>query len=315
MVVIKKINHRIVLIFFLLLAVTPVKGQEFPWSLQYLTNMYTINPAYVGIWDRAGLMLSTRTNWVGVNGAPLTQQFSYNTPIKDQKSGVGLNIQRLNIGREKRMYFTGDYSYQLRLDMHYYMRLGLRAGILNIDNNLTDYDLYPDHINDPEFSNDVRLYYMTIFGVGAILYNENYYISMSVPQMVNNTFKINRSLYSSLPEFKTMYLSGGYAFKLVKGLILRPNLLFVGTVGKPVYFDAAAILYFPGNLQAGLNVRSNGAMCLSGQYTFRNNIRIGYAAEYFLIPDIRKYQLGTYEFFVGYDFNLYRRKNIRTNYF
>ena len=133
--------------------------------------------------------------------------------------------------------------------------------------------------------------------------------------MINNTFKVNRERYSSLPEFKTMYLAGGYAFKLVKGLVLRPNLLFVASIGRPVYFDAAAVLYFPGNLQAGLNLRSNGAMCLSGQYTFRNNLRIGYAAEYFLVPDIRKYQIGTYEFFVGYDFNLYRRKNVRTNYF
>lgn len=312
---IRRFLNSIVLIFFLLLAVTQVKGQEFPWSLQYITNMHTINPAYVGIWDRAGLMLSTRTNWVGINGAPLTQQFSYNTPIKDQKSGFGLNIQRLNIGLEKRMYFTGDYSYQIRLDMHYYMRFGFRAGILSFANNLTDYKLYPDYIPDSEFANDINLYYMTIFGFGGILYNEDYYISISVPQMMNNTFKVNRQRYSSLSEFQTMYLSGGYAFKLTKDFILRPNLLIAATVGKPVYFDAAAVLYFPGNLQAGLNIRSNGAVCFSGQYTFNNNLRIGYASEYFLIPDISKYQMGSYEFFVGYDFNLYRRKNIRTNYF
>jgi hypothetical protein len=155
---------------------------------------------------------------------------------------------------------------------------------------------------------------MTVIGVGAVLYNENYYISLSMPQIIKNTFNVNSELYSSMPQFSTMYLSGGYAFK-AGSYIIRPNLLVVETIGKPVYFDAAALLYFPGNLQAGLHLRSNGAMCVSGQYTFRNNLRIGYAAEYFIIPDISKYQLGTYEFFVGYDFNLYRRKNIRTNYF
>ena len=312
---IRKFIHIIVIVFFFLLAVTQVKGQEFPWSLQYITNMYTINPAYVGIWDRAGFGLSTRTNWVGIHGAPLTQQFSYNTPIKDQKSGFGLNVQRLNIGLEKRIYLTSDYSYQIRLDMHYYMRFGLRAGVLSFSNNLTDYHLYPDRVPDPEFQNDINLYFMTIFGVGGVIYNEDYYISLSVPQMINNTFKVNQSRYSSLSEFQTMYLAGGYAFKLARSLVLRPNLLVVASAGKPVFFDAAALLYFPGNLQAGLNLRSNGAMCLSGQYTFRNNLRIGYAAEYFLLPDIHKYQMGTYEFFVGYDFNLYRRKNTRNNYF
>ena len=112
-----------------------------------------------------------------------------------------------------------------------------------------------------------------------------------------------------------MYFSSGYAFRIAGSLILRPNLLLIETIGKPIYFDAASLLYFPGNLQLGLHLRTNGSMCLSGQYTFRNNLRIGYAAEYFVLQDISKYQLGTYEFFVGYDFNLYRRKNIRTNYF
>jgi len=306
----------VVLICFLsVLGINPAKGQEFPWSLQYVTNMHTINPAYVGMWDRAGLMLSTRSNWVGIKGTPLTQNITYFSPIKDQKSGVGINVQRLNTGREKRLFLTGDYSYQIRLDMHYYLRFGLRAGILNIDNNLPDYQLYPDEIPDPEFTSDIRLYYMTVVGLGAVLYNEDYYVSLSVPQMVNNTFKVNRSNYSSLPELKTAYLSSGYVFRLPKSIRLRPNLLVVGTIGKPLYFDAAAVMYFPSDFQVGVNLRSNGVMCFTGQYTFRNNLRLGYAAEYFIVPDIRKYQLGTYEFIVGYDFNLYRKRYARPNYF
>jgi len=313
---IKHFIHSIVLIYSLLgWGLGSAKGQEFPWSLQYITNMHTINPAYVGMWDRAGFMLSTRVNWVGIKGAPLTQNFTYFTPIKDQKSGVGINIQRLNTGREKRLFLTGDYAYQIRLDMHYYLRFGLRAGILNVDNNLLDYQLYPDDIPDPEFSSDIRLYYMTVFGVGAVVYNEDYYVSLSVPQMVNNTFKVNRSNYSSLPELKTAYLSSGYIFKLPKSIRLRPNLLVVGTKGKPLYFDAAAVMYFPSDFQVGLNLRSNGVMCFSGQYTFKNNLRLGYAAEFFIFTDIRKYQFGTYEFMVGYDFNLYRKKYVKPNYF
>jgi len=312
---IRRFIHRVALFLLILFASTQVKGQDYPWSLQYITNMYTINPAYVGIWDRAGLGISNRVNWVGINGAALYQQLSYNTPIKDQKSGFGLNLQKLNIGYEKRLSLTADYSYQIRLDMHYYMRFGFRAGILNLDNNLNDYHLYPDHITDPEFTTNVRLRYMTLFGVGAVLYNEDYYISFSIPQMIRNSFNVNKDLYSSMPKITTMYFSSGYAFRIAGSLILRPNLLLIETIGKPIYFDAASLLYFPGNLQLGLHLRTNGSMCLSGQYTFRNNLRIGYAAEYFVLQDISKYQLGTYEFFVGYDFNLYRRKNIRTNYF
>lgn len=306
---------HIIFLIFLLLSGKLVVAQEFPWTMQYVNNMYTINPAFVGMWDQAGFMLSTRKDYTTIKGSTLYQQFSYHSPIKDHESGFGGNIIRRDVGYEKRLFVTGDYSYQVRLDMYYYLRFGFKAGFVNYSNNLTDYQLYPDRIPDSQFNSDLRMYFMTVFGFGAVIFNDDYYVSLSVPQVINNTFKVNRTGYASLPEFKTAYLSSGYAFKLSNGLILKPNLLIVGTIGKPVYFDVAASLYLPANLQFGLNLRSNGAACLNTQFTFPNNVRIGFAADYAIIQDIRKFQLGTYEILIGYDFNIYRKKNARPNYF
>ena len=302
-------------LFLWLFAGKQARGQMFPWSLQYVTNMNTINPAYVGMWDQAGFMFSTRTNWVGFPKTPLSQQVSWFSPIKNQKGSLGLNVQNMNVGREKQLFLTGDYAYQVRVDVTHYLRLGLRAGFVNFDNNLTDYQLYPDKIPDLEFSTDVRMLFMTTVGVGAVYFNDDYFISLSMPQMINNTFKVNRSTYSSTQEFKTMYLSGGYVFRMARSLRIRPNLLVIGTLGKPVYFDAAAIVYLPSDLQLGINLRSNGEVCFSGQFTFKSGLKIGYAADYALATDIRKYQLGTYEFVVGYEYNLYRKKSSKPNFF
>ena len=317
---IRKYIHAAVLVLFLFLcSVEQVIGQsyEYIWSLplQYITNMQTVNPAYVGLWDKSGLLASTRINYVGISRAPVMQQFSYFTAIKDQKSGFGLNIQQLNVGREKELFVTGDYSYQIRLDMYNYFRLGFRGGIINYSNNLTDYQLYPDLITDQQFLIDVHNYFMTVFGIGALFYNENLYISLSAPQLISNTFKVNREWFSSVSEVKTAYLSAGYVFKLIGDMRIRPNILLVGTVGKPVYVDAAAILYLPENLQVGANIRSNGSFCLSGQYGFANNLRLGFAADYAVLQDIRKFQVGTYEILIGYDFNLYKRKYTKPHYF
>jgi len=291
------------------------EGQEYPWSLQYVTNMYTINPAFVGMWDQTNLIVSTRTNWVGIAKSPLSQQFSYHTPIKYQTSGWGLNIRNMNIGREKQLFLTTDYSYQVRMDMNHYLRFGLRGGVVNFSNNMSDYQLYPDRIPDLEFNSDVHLFFMSIVGFGTVFYNENYFISLSIPQIISNTFKANNNVYSSTREFETAYLSGGYVFKMVQNVRLRPNILLIGVSGKPICFDASAIIYLPNNLQLGLNLRSNGELCFSGQYLLGNGMRIGYAADYAFVQDIRKYQLGTYEFVVGYDFNIYRKKYTRPYYF
>jgi len=290
-------------------------GQEYPWSLQYTTNMNTINPAYVGMWDEAGLIVSTRTNWVGFAKNPLFQQVCYYTPVKNQKSGWGLNIRNMNTGREKQLFFSGDYSFQIRTDYNHYLRFGMRGGIVNFDNNLTDYQLYPDRIPDLEFSKDVRMFFMSTFGLGSVFFTEDYYISLSMPQIITNTFSVNRNAYSSTREFRTAYLSGGYVFRLPRSIRLRPNILFVSTISKKVYYDASAILFLPSNLQIGASIRSNGELCFSGQYILSNGMRIGYAADYAVGQDIRKYQIGTYELVVGYDFNIYRKKYVKPNYF
>ena len=311
-----KVTYKVVLmLLFCYVFEQQAKGQEYPWSLQYVTNMNTINPAFVGMNDQAGLMVSTRTNWVGIAKSPLSQQFNYNTPIKYQTSGLGLNIRHMNIGREKQLFLTADYSYQVRINMKHYLRFGIRAGVVDFDNTMTDYQLDPDHTPDLEFTSDVRLFFMSTFGLGTVFYNDDYFISLSIPQVINNTFNVNRKIFSSIREFKTAYLSVGYVFKMTKSVHLRPNLLFIGTVGKPISFDASALVYLPYDLQFGLSMRCNGKLCFSGQYTFNNGMRIGYAADYAVVQDIRKYQIGTYEFVVGYDFNITKRKYLKTFYF
>ena len=309
-----KSSHIIFLLFLFTLVIRQAKAQEFPWSLQYITNMHTINPAFDGMWDKTGLMVSTRQDYISIKGATMFQQFSFHSSVKDHESGYGFNIIKRYVGIEKQLFFTADYAYQIRFDMYNYLRFGLRAGILNYGNDLTRYHLYPDRIEDPEFTNDIKNYNMTVFGVGAVFFNDHLFVSLSTPRLINNTFSVNRDGYSSLQEFKTAYLSGGYVFKLPMGMLIRPNLLVVGTVGKPVYFDAAGILYMPNNLQLGLNLRSNGSTCLNAQFTFTNNIRIGFSADYALFQDISKFQIGTYEILVGYDFNIYRKSG-RPHYF
>jgi type IX secretion system PorP/SprF family membrane protein len=311
---IKKSIHIVILVFIFLHAAKQLKGQEYPWTLQYISNMHTINPAFVGMWDKAGLMVSTRQDYTTIKGATMFQQLSYHTAIKDHESGFGFNVIKRFVGIEKQLIFTGDYAFQVRLDMYNYLRFGLKAGILNYGNSLTRYHLYPDNIADPEFMYDIKNYNMTVVGVGGVFFNDNLYISFSVPRLINNTFNVNREGYSSMYEFKTAYLMGGYMFKLPMGFLLRPNLLVAGTVGKPISFDLATVLYFPTSLQLGINLRSDGSTCLSGQVSLANNIRVGFAADYSLFQDIRKFQVGTYEILVGYDINIYRKTG-KPNYF
>lgn len=292
------------------------EGQDmYPWSLQYITNMSTINPAYVGMWDKSGLLVCNQQGWVGIKGAPTFKYASYLTPVKNQRSGVGVEVLMSNIGPEKRIYLTGDYSYQVRMDFTHFLRFGLRAGVVNFSNNLNDLGLYPDGKDDPEFKKNIEMYNMTTFGLGGVYFTRDYYISLSLPNVINNTFNANTVGFSSMHNFNTIYLGGGYVLNLGQEMRFRPNLLVMASIGNLVDFDAAALFYLPSNLQLGVNYRKSGQVCLSAQYTFQNRMKIGYASKYALIQDIRKFQVGTYEILIGYEFNENKRRSKKPNYF
>ena len=312
---IKKLGYSILLLVSVLTVAPGLsKAQELPWTLQYLTNMNTINPAYVGIHDIAGFMVSTRKDYTWINGSNMYQQLSVQTPIRNSESGIAFNAIKRNVGYEKQLFLTFDYSYQVRLDYYNYLRFGFRGGVVNYSNNLTDYHLYPDGIPDSQFMSDVKNYFMTAFGIGALVFSDKYYVSLSVPQVISNTFNVNRTGFSSLQEFKTAYLMCGYVISLPYSMQLRPNALVIGAPGKPLAFDLGAVMYLPNNLNFGVNARSTGAICFSGQFIFSNNVKIGFAVDYSVFQDIRKFQVGTYEVTVGYEFNIYR-KGGRPNYF
>lgn len=303
----------LVLLFLYFAMQTP--GQEFPRLLHYSVNMQSVNPAFVGMWGQTGFWVSTRTNWIGVRGAVAEKQFSCYTTVSDHKAGVGVNVQRLVMGRENRLFLTGDYSFQIRVGLEHYLRFGLRAGIVNFDNSLKNYHLYPDYISDPEYIANVRLYYMTTMGLGALYFSDRYYLGFSIPQMISNTFSVNRDVWYSTPEVSTFYLSGGAVFRPSRSVYLRPNILIVRTPGKPVSVDASLLAYLPHSLLLGCNLRSDGLVCFLTQYTFRNNVRIGYAVDYPMSADIRKFQFGSGEIVVGYTFNPDKRRYVKPTFF
>jgi type IX secretion system PorP/SprF family membrane protein len=156
---------------------------------------------------------------------------------------------------------------------------------------------------------------MTVLGVGAVFFSENYYLSLSCPQIISNTFKANQENLSTTSNYRTIYLSGGYIFGFPGKVCFRPNLLIASTIGKPTYYDAAAIVYLPPVFQFGFNVRSTGSVCFFTQFNLTERIKLSYAMDYSVTTNIRKFQLGTHEIMIGYDFNIYKRKFNNYAYF
>ncbi|HKJ79062.1 MAG TPA: type IX secretion system membrane protein PorP/SprF [Prolixibacteraceae bacterium] len=291
-------------------------GQLDPIFSQYMFNMQTINPAYAGMWEKVGFSTLVRKQWAGINRTPLTEILSIHSPINEDGMGLGFNIINDHFGRENRLSVFGDYSYEVSLTPRRRLRLGFKFGFMNYKNPLTEYELYPDNQYDPAFAQDVDLKFLPNFGVGAFLYQDEYYITFSVPKLIQNSFSANINNYTSLAEIRTFYLGGGYVFRFImmNNLVFKPTMLVRATWNMPIEFDLGANFLLHEQIWLGLVARSFNAVSFVSNWMLDNNLRIGFAMD-ITYNDIFPYQYGTYEVTLGFDVDFFGRSYIRAKYF
>ncbi len=287
-----------------------------PVFTQYMNGMQTINPAYAGMWEKVGVQAFTRQYFVGQEGAPLLMAVSFYKPVKNDNNGLGLNISEEKIAYEHKLTIAADYSYQVKLDWQTNLRLGLKVGVINYDNLLTRYDLdYGADVPDPAFAADIHQRMMLKWGVGALMYTRNYYVGLSIPQIISNKFRADVAHFSSLADVRYAYLLGGYFFGHQRQIRFKPTMLVKGAIGEPLQADIALNWLFWDQFWVGAMYRTNNTAALVTQFVMMKNMRFGYAMELPFGREIFKYQLQTHEIRVVYEVDFYRRPYTRKQYF
>ena len=298
---------------FVIVANTSFAQQE-PMFTQYMFNTQTINPAYAGTWESMGFMVLARQQWVGFDGAPDTYTFSFQTPMRNEKIALGLNVISDKIGLEKRFSLFGDYSYLVKINESTNLRLGLKGGFTNYSNNLQAYQLDPNGGYDELFQGEIDNKFMPNFGVGAFLYNKNYYIGLSVPKMVNNEFQNNYNNYSTQAELRHFFLIAGLVFDLGEDVKFKPTILTKVTKGTPVEVDLSANFLLKEKFWLGAMYRTGDSYGFIAQWIFDKNLRIGYAID-FTTSELQNYNNGTHEIMVSYELRFLKEKFISPRYF
>lgn len=296
----KKLQIIVCLLLVLGFLYKSSEAQQEPMYTQYNFNVQTINPAYVGTWESLGFLVLGRYQWVGMNDAPRTYTFSMQGPTRWEKVSLGLNVIADKVGLEKRLTLAGDYSYLLRLTDRTFLRLGLKAGVTNYSNPLTEYTGYPEN-GEEVYTEDIDSKYIPNFGVGAFLYSENFYVGFSVPKIIESDLTDNGTHYSAYSEMQHFYLSAGYIFKLSENLDFKPTMLTKYTFGDAPQLDLTGNFLICDRVWLGAMCRIGDSFGFIGQFVLGEHTRIGYAVD-FTTSKLRKASNGTHEFMVSYEF-------------
>lgn len=311
---VKNILPAGLILLFCILGSNNVVAQQDPMYTQYMFNTQTINPAYAGTWESIGLMAVARQQWLGFNDAPRTYTFTLQAPLRNERVGLGLNVISDKIGLEKRFGFYGDYSYKLKIDDKNNLRLGLKAGFTNYSNNLEEYSLYPDGVDDPLFQGEIDNKFMPNFGAGAYLYGRRYYVGISVPKMIHNEFTNNYNNFSVQAEIRHYFLIAGLVLDLNDYLRFKPTILTKATEGAPLEFDLTASFLIADRLWLGGMYRTGDSFGFIAQWVFAQKLRIGYAID-FTTTSLRNHHNGSHEIMVSYELTTLAEKYISPRFF
>ena len=285
-----------ILIFALMLTCYTGFAQQDAQYTQYMYNTININPAYAGSRGVMSVFGLHRTQWVGLDGAPTTNTFSFNTPISNSNLGVGFSLVNDRIGPTSDNTISADISYTIPMNEVYKLSFGVKASgnIFNLDTDKLD----PAQANDPNLQN-FNNEFSPNFGAGVYLHSDKLYLGLSVPNFLQDA-KYNDNEVAVFQERMNFYFIGGYVFDVSPSIKFKPAVLTKMVAGSPLQVDASANFLFFDKFMLGGAYRWDAAVSALAGFQVTDGLFIGYSYD-METTNLRRYNSGSHEVFLRFE--------------
>lgn len=262
---------------------------------QYMYNTTIINPAYAGSRGALSIFALHRTQWVGLDGAPVTNTVSMNTPFNESNLGLGISIVNDKIGPTQENTISADISYSIHTSETFKLSFGMKAtaNLFSLDvNKLNPVD------NDPSL-HDFNNKFTPNIGAGIYLHSDKAYVGFSVPNFIE-TNRYNDNEVAIFKEKINYYLMGGYVFTISNDIQFKPAGLLKIAQGAPLQADISGNFMFMEKLTVGIAYRWSAAISGMVGFQISEGLHIGYGYD-LETTHLDKYNSGSHEVFLRYE--------------
>ncbi len=270
---------------------------------QYMYNTINVNPAYAGSRGVMSIFGLHRTQWVGLDGAPVTNAVSINTPLNNSNLGLGVSLVNDRIGPTSENQFSADLSYTIQTNDTYKLSFGIKAtgNLFNLDaSKLNPADPSDDYLQNigSEFSPN--------FGAGVYLHSDKLYLGLSVPNFLQDT-KYSDNDLAVYKERLNYYAIGGYVFDISSGVKFKPAFMTKIVTGSPLQLDVSGNFLIQDKLTLGVAYRWDAAVSALAGFQITDGLFIGYGYD-LETTKLRRYNSGSHEIFLRFElFNKYSK--------
>ena len=275
-------------------------AQHSPLTSQYLFNGLLINPAYAGSRDALAANLTHRQQWVGFEGAPVTQILSVHAPVNRRKVGLGLMLYNDRVGVSNETGLFSNYAYRMRF-RDGKLALGIGAGVTMLRGDWQTVALQEQE--DVVFSAPTRSAFRPNFSTGAYYYTKTWFAGVSVPFLLLHRYNpaVEGYLISDSKGDLQPMLTGGRLFVLSPDMKLKPTTLLRYRMDSGLQADLNTNLIYKDVVWLGFSYRTADAAVATLELLPTAQWRFGYAYDLGL-SRLRRFHHGSHELMVQYEF-------------
>jgi type IX secretion system PorP/SprF family membrane protein len=302
--------YRLFIIFLILTSVRPASSQRiFPVHSQYMLNGLALNPAYAGSRDVFNITLGYRNQWVGFDGAPVSQTLSAHSPMRNEKIALGVLLGNEQIDVRNNTSLLFNYAYRMRIGKGR-LALGLKGGAMVRNVNWTRLSFHDE--GDDVFNNPGSRHILPEIGFGVYYHSDRYFFGVSIPGFLSDSINNGKST--------VFHDTGNYNYLVTGGFVagnrnvkVKPSFLLKYNEKSPVQVDANLSLILADLIWIGASYRIENTFVALFKLQVNEQLRLGYTYDYSLGP-IGNYNKGSHEIVLIYDFR-YRLNAVNPRYF
>ena len=321
--------RRTLLVLILLISVlAKVSAQQKPQYTQYVFNNFLLNPALSGIENYTDVKLGYRSQWTGLQGAPVTTFFTINTPIgsnfingdaselptaggeypgsrsylqnyeaAEPHHGIGFTLVSDKAGPITATNIDATYAYHIGLTSTLNLSLGVAAGVAHTSLNTSI--LTTTDPNDPAVDDASGGVWSPDLSVGVWAYSSNYYLGASVQQVLPE--KLYADSRNTIYQNKTVpqiFFTAGYKFFISDDVSVMPSIMLKEINPVPFTFDVNAKISFRDVFWLGGSYRKDDSFGILAGFNINSTINVGYSYD-MTTSALNTVSNGTHEIVLG----------------
>ncbi|HTE29056.1 MAG TPA: type IX secretion system membrane protein PorP/SprF [Chryseolinea sp.] len=282
------------------------RAQQSAQFTQYMFNGLILNPAYAGMDKSLSMTFVNRSQWISIDGAPVTQTLSAHTLLTKQQLGIGLTLVNDKIGIHKNQKIMGAASYHLKVSPKGTLSFGLQGGLNIVKSNYASLASNSSTM-DPQLANaGIAQTYMNL-GMGFYFSSPRFHVGFSIPDLMPQRYALNDTITVTWQKAH-YFLFSKYIIPLNDELQLEPSMLIKYNPGLPLSFDINACLVIKKALTLGLSYRKSESIDFLLKAQLTPQLQFGYSYDY-VTGEVSNVSRGTHELMVSYLFK-YTHTNV-----